>query len=210
MDALYHSTNKIIHEIQQCFQQLNNPGVDSIAVENEIMTKINTVNANCDRLDVLVFKVPAATRQNSKMKVDQLKYDIRHLQTALSMYQQKRQKREMEATEREQLLTRRFQPNSETTIDLDYSLQHNTQMQNAHRGVDEMLSTGNNIINSLRNQRDILKGARTRMLNVGSTLGLSDHTIRLIERRLTDDRYVMFAGMFVTLCIIGLVIYLLA
>jgi Golgi SNAP receptor complex protein 2 len=125
------------------------------------------------------------------------------------MYQQKRQRREMEATEREQLLTRRFQPNSETTIDLDYSLQHNTQMQGAHKGVDEMLLTGNNIMDSLRNQRDLLKGAKTRMLNIGSTLGLSDHTLRLIERRLTEDRYVMFAGMFVTLCIIGLVIYLL-
>mgnify|MGYP003503343167 CR=1 FL=1 len=124
------------------------------------------------------------------------------------MHQQKRQRREMEATERENLLTRRFQPNSETTIDLDYSLQHNTQMQNAHRGVDEMLSTGSNIMDSLKNQRDILKGARSRMITIGNTLGLSDHTIRLIERRLTEDRYVMFAGMFVTLCIIGLVIYL--
>lgn len=45
MDPLYHATNKIIQEIQQCFQQINNPGVDAIAVENEIMTKINNVNA---------------------------------------------------------------------------------------------------------------------------------------------------------------------
>lgn len=45
MDQLYHSTNKVIQEIQQCFQQINNPGVDAIAVENEIMTKISTVNA---------------------------------------------------------------------------------------------------------------------------------------------------------------------
>lgn len=37
---------------------------------------------NCDRLDVLVFKVPAALRQGAKMKVDQLKYDIRHLQVS--------------------------------------------------------------------------------------------------------------------------------
>lgn len=115
----------------------------------------------------------------------------------------------MEVAEREQLLTRRFQPNSETTIDLDYSLQHNTQMQGAHKGVDDMLSTGNNIMDSLRNQRDLLKGARTRMITIGSTLGLSDHTIRLIERRLSEDRKVMFAGMFVTLCIIGIVIYVM-
>lgn len=169
------------------------------------------------------------------MKVDQLKYDVRHLQvsctkvcaipwqfqcnfretdwnefqTALSTYQQKRQRREMEDTEREQLLTRRFQANPETTIDLDYSLQHHTQMTNAHQGVDDMLSTGGNILTSLKNQRDLLKGARTKMVTIGNTLGLSDHTMRMIERRLTEDRYVMFAGMFVTLFIIGLVIYFL-
>lgn len=124
------------------------------------------------------------------------------------MYQQKRQRREAEINEREQLLTRRFQPNSDTTIELDYSLQHNTQMQNAHRGVDDMLSSGGNILDSLRNQRELLKGARTRMISIGNTLGLSDHTIRLIERRLTEDRFVMFAGMIVTLAIIGFVIYL--
>lgn len=115
----------------------------------------------------------------------------------------------MEDTEREQLLTRRFQANPETTIDLDYSLQHHTQMTNAHQGVDDMLSTGGNILTSLRNQRELLKGARTKMVSIGNTLGLSDHTMRMIERRLTEDRYVMFAGMFVTLFIIGLVIYFL-
>lgn len=115
----------------------------------------------------------------------------------------------MEDTEREHLLTRRFQSNDQTTIDLDYSLQHHTQMNNAHQGVDEMLSTGGNILSSLRNQRELLKGARNKMVSIGNTLGLSDHTMRLIERRVREDKWVMLAGMFVTLTIIGLVIYYL-
>lgn len=115
----------------------------------------------------------------------------------------------MEDTEREHLLTRRFQANAETAIDLDYSLQHNTQMNNAHQGVDDMISTGGNILDSLRNQRELLKGARNKMMSIGNTLGLSDHTMRLIERRVSEDKYVMIAGMFVTLFIIGLVIYFL-
>lgn len=41
------------------------------------------IRRNCDRLDVLVFKVPAAMRQSAKMKVDQLKYDVRHLQVRI-------------------------------------------------------------------------------------------------------------------------------
>ena len=37
--------------------------------------------SNCDRLDVLVLKEPPARRQNWKIRVDQLKYDVRHLQS---------------------------------------------------------------------------------------------------------------------------------
>lgn len=44
METLYHSTNNTIQEIQQCFQQLSTPG-DVIALENEILTRIQTVNA---------------------------------------------------------------------------------------------------------------------------------------------------------------------
>lgn len=34
---------------------------------------------NCDRLDVLVLKVPVSQRSSAKVRVDQLKYDARHL-----------------------------------------------------------------------------------------------------------------------------------
>lgn len=130
-----------------------------------------------------------------------------HLQTALQIWQQKRQRREVELTEREQLLNQRFRPNAETSIDIDYSLQHHSSMQNAHHGVDEMLDTGNNVMNSLRSQRDTLKGAHKRIMDIGNTLGLSNHTMKLIERRIKEDKYVLFGGMAVTSCIILLVIY---
>lgn len=45
MEQLYHETNRIIQETQKCFQELNNPKVDSSFVENTIATKIAAVNA---------------------------------------------------------------------------------------------------------------------------------------------------------------------
>lgn len=124
------------------------------------------------------------------------------------MFQQKQQRRTQEANEREQLLSRRFSPNNvETSINLDFSLQQHNAMQNAHQGVDEMLYTGSNVLDNLRSQRDTLKTARTRILDIGNTLGLSNHTMMLIERRIKQDKWVMFGGMFVTLAIIGLVVY---
>lgn len=142
------------------------------------------------------------------MRVDQIKYDLRHLQSSLQMFKEKKQRKQLELSEREQLLSHRFSPNSaETCLDIDYALQHNTQLGNAHRGVDDMIATGSNILSSLVNQRSTLKGAQKRLLTIGSTLGLSNHTMKLIERRFVEDKYIMFGGMFVTLLVIALVIY---
>lgn len=113
----------------------------------------------------------------------------------------------MERSEREQLLSRRFTANSETSIDIDYSLQHHNSMLNAHQGVDEMLNTGHNALENLRSQREKLKGAHKRILDIGNTLGLSNHTMRLIEKRLAEDKYVLYIGMAVTLLIIFIFIY---
>lgn len=134
----------------------------------------------------------------------------------------------MEIKDREQLLNRRFTSNSETTIDLDYSLQHHNSMNNAHQGIDEMLLTGSylhlvfhilccnknqfilghNVLGSLHSQRDTLKGAHRRILDIGNTLGLSNHTMKLIERRIHEDKYVVFGGMAVTtLIIVGIIYY---
>lgn len=158
-------------------------------------------------MDVLLYKVPVAQRQNAKMRVDQLKYDVRHLQAALKLYQDKKARKELELAERENLLNKRFTANSETSIDIDYSLQHHNSMQNAHRGVDEMLWTGSNILDGLKNQRDTLKGAKKRILDFGNTLGLSNQTMKMIERRLVEDKAVMIGGMIVTLLIIVVVVY---
>lgn len=47
MEPLYHETNRVIQEIQQCFQQLNVSQTTSV-VENQIVVKIATVNALVD------------------------------------------------------------------------------------------------------------------------------------------------------------------
>lgn len=80
-------------------------------------------------------------------------------------------------------------------------------MLNAHRGVDDMLMTGSSALENLRSQREKLKGAHKRILDIGNTLGLSNHTMRLIEKRISEDKYVLYIGMAVTLLIIFIFIY---
>ncbi|CAH2099872.1 unnamed protein product [Euphydryas editha] len=204
MESLYHQTSQLIQETSDLFHKLENDP-DGEKIETAIQLKINAINANCEKLDVLVFKTPINQRPMAKMRVDQLKYDNRHIQASLINAQNKRRRREQEKAEREQLLSRRF-GHDHTAITVDYLAQEQNSLQNSHRNVDEMLHTGSNILDTLRYNRETLKGAHRRLIDLANTLGLSNATISLIERRVSQDKYVLFGGMFVTLAVIVIVI----
>ena len=69
---------------------------------------------------------------------------------------------------------------------IDHALQHNTQLHNASQGVDDLLGSGSSILTNLREQKAALKGVQKRILDVASTLGLSNTLIRLIDKRGTQ------------------------
>uniref|UniRef100_A0A1B6IA95 Golgi SNAP receptor complex member 2 n=1 Tax=Homalodisca liturata TaxID=320908 RepID=A0A1B6IA95_9HEMI len=204
MEALYHQTNRLLQETQQCFQDLS---LKNPETEKEIQARIDQITSNCEKLDIMVHKEPISRRQNAKIRVDQLKYDNKHLQAALRSHQHEMYRRQQEEQEREELLSRRFtHTDHDTSIIIDYSVQHNTSLQNANRGVDDMLRSGSGILDSLRDQRNTIKGAQRKILDIASTLGLSNTTMRLIERRAREDKYILFGGMVVTLLVVILVI----
>lgn len=212
METLYHQTNKLVQETQHLFSQLERrtPNLDLKEIENAIESKINLINSNCERLDVLCLKGPISQRQNAKMRVDQLKYDSRHLNAALSNWRNQLYRKQREEAEREALLSRTFTANDHVDIMIDHNAQHNSSLRNAVNGVDGLISHGTEILDNLRSQRITLKGAHKRLIDIGNTLGLSNTTMRLIERRARQDGFILVAGMVITCIVIILVIIYLA
>ncbi|XP_032093150.1 Golgi SNAP receptor complex member 2 isoform X2 [Thamnophis elegans] len=112
MEVLYHQTNKQIHEVQSYMGRLETSDKESVhLVENEIQARIDRIFSNLDRLEIFCSKEPPNKRQNAKLRVDQLKYDIQHLQTGLRNFQHRRYAREQQERQREELLTRTFTTN---------------------------------------------------------------------------------------------------
>ncbi|XP_072926817.1 Golgi SNAP receptor complex member 2 isoform X2 [Hemitrygon akajei] len=112
METLYHQTNKQIHEVQAHMGRLEKADAQSVhLVENEIQARIDQVFSSLERLEILTSKEPPNRRQNAKLRVDQLKYDCQHLQTALKNFQHRRYTREQQDREREELLSRTFTTN---------------------------------------------------------------------------------------------------
>ncbi|KAG9474414.1 Golgi SNAP receptor complex member 2 isoform X2 [Eleutherodactylus coqui] len=112
MEALYHQSNKHVHEVQSQMGRLESSDKQSVhLVENEIQARIDQIFSNLERLEILSSKEPPSKRQNAKLRVDQLKYDVQHLQTALRNFQHRRYAREQQEREREELMTRSYTTN---------------------------------------------------------------------------------------------------
>ncbi|KAJ0001211.1 hypothetical protein NQD34_006231 [Periophthalmus magnuspinnatus] len=213
METLYHQTNKQIQEVQSLMGNLERTDRESVhLLENELFGRIEQIFNQLERLEILASKEPPNRRQNAKLRVDQLKYDTQHIRTALQNFQHRRYTREAQEREREELMSRTFTTNAspiydaDTSIPIDETLQLNSSLHNAHRGMDDLLGSGCGILNGLRDQRGTLKGTHKKMLDVANMLGLSNTVMRLIERRATQDKFIMIGGMLATCVFMFLVI----
>ncbi|XP_071399873.1 Golgi SNAP receptor complex member 2 isoform X2 [Centroberyx affinis] len=161
METLYHQTNKQIQEVQSHMGRLETTDRQSVhLLENDLQSRIDQIFNHLERLEILASKEPPNRRQNAKLRVDQLKYDVQHLQTALRNFQHRRYAREAQDREREELMSRTFTTN----------------------------------------------GTHKKMLDVANMLGLSNTVMRLIERRATQDKFIMIGGMLLTCVFMFLVI----
>ena len=68
--------------------------------------------------------------------------------------------------------------------------------------VDEFNDLAGQVLGSLRGQRSVMKGAHRRVLDVAASLGVSASLMRMIERRATGDKIIVYGGMVLVLGVI--------
>jgi len=68
---------------------------------------------------------------------------------------------------------------------------------NTHSALDDYLARGQAVLNDLGQQREVLKGTQKRLYSVANTLGVSGDTIRMVERRAKEDKWIFAAGVII-------------
>ena len=97
-----------------------------------------------------------------------------------------------------------FAPSKPQSLSLGASPQDFTREQHAFReqnfmtstnaALDEYLERGRAVLGDLGQQREMLKGTQKKLYSVGNTLGISGDTIRMVERRAKQDKWIFWAG----------------
>jgi golgi SNAP receptor complex member 2 len=75
--------------------------------------------------------------------------------------------------------------------------------------LDEFLDRGRAVLGDLGQQREMLKGTQRRLYSVANTLGISGDTIRMVERRAKQDKWIFCSGVVVFIGFCWLVIHFL-
>jgi Golgi SNAP receptor complex protein 2 len=90
-------------------------------------------------------------------------------------------------------------------VAMEALLTERTSLASSHTMMDELASVADNVVHALRDQQGVLKNAHKKVLDLATTLGLSSTLIRIIERRTTADKFLVYGGMVAILAITLLV-----
>ncbi|XP_031101591.1 membrin-11-like [Ipomoea triloba] len=164
---------------------------------------ITQIQSLCSEMDRLWRSIPAKSQRDLwKRKVEQVAEEADSLKDSLDKYYLRNQRRIQEARERAELLGRANGNSSHVLKIFDEEAQAMQSVRSSSKMMEETLATGAAILSKYSEQRDRLKRAQRKALDVLNTLGLSNSLLRLIERRNRTDKWIKYAGMVVTIIIL--------
>lgn len=102
-----------------------------------------------------------------------------------------------------------FGGGAETYTREEHALREQNFFSQANSQIDEFLDRGRAVLGDLGQQREMLKGTQKKLYSVANTLGVSGDTIRMVERRAKQDKWIFWAGAAVFFMFCFLVIYFL-
>ena len=75
-----------------------------------------------------------------------------------------------------------------------HALREQSFLASTNTQIDEFLDRGRAVLADLGQQREVLKGTQRRLYSVANTLGVSGDTIRRVERRARQDKWIFWGG----------------
>lgn len=171
-------------------------------ISQQITQNIQVIQSNISQLDLRANKVAPQRRQQERQKVEQLKYTLQSINASLSSAERRHENELERSRGRDELLNRRYTANDNiatTSVEIgNREAAHAGKLSQAHNDIDGILNGGYQILENLQQDTQVLKGAKTKMLNILNTLGLSNTVMRLIDKRTTQDKFLLYGLMIVS------------
>lgn len=210
LSEIYQSAKKLLMRAQDGIERLerlenstSSGGLDSPELSFVVKKDLSQVLSLCADMDRLWRSVQAKPQRDLwRRKVELVAEEAGSLKESLDRYFARNQRRMKEAQERAELLGRANGDSAHVLRIFDEEAQAMQSVHNSKRMLADSISTGAAILSKYSEQRERLKRAQRKALDVLNTVGLSNAVLRLIERRNRFDRWIKYFGMLITLVIL--------
>jgi Golgi SNAP receptor complex protein 2 len=199
LEELLPEDKRRLHELEMSLAQLEK-GNAFIKV-SDISLGIIEMENRLEALEKIVNKESKNRRIEMRKKVDHLRTTHAHIKSSLESYKRRNYRQDFDL-QRKELYGNAVTSNS---VEIDIELAENTSLRNSTSMVNEYLASGQATLSELQSQRERLKSAQTKVLDVLNLLGVSNSIMRAIERREWTDKWIVMCGMVVTLIFIAFV-----
>ncbi|GAA0174028.1 SNARE protein [Lithospermum erythrorhizon] len=209
LSEVYQNSKRLLIKTRDGLEKLERleytsaSGLGSPELSDLVKGDIVEIQSLCIEMDRLWRSIPAKSQRDLwKRKVEQVAEEADSFKGSLDKYLSRNQRRIQETREREELLGRVNGDGSHVLRIFDDEAQARLSARNSATMLEEAYSTGVAILSKYSEQRDHLKRAQRKALDVLNTLGLSNSVLRLIERRNRVDKWIKYGGMIVTIVIL--------
>ncbi|KAJ5610152.1 GOSR2/Membrin/Bos1 [Penicillium lagena] len=202
------------------------PATSSAALQGQISASLTSLSRTVDDYSALSKKELIQEKQEKAFeRVKNFRNELADYRTQLDQLRKEREEAQS-ATNRSELLGRRphhaatpenpyaqssappsaFAPTSSGLSfgagPSDYNreshaLREQSFFSSTHNQLDDFLDRGRAVLADLGEQREILKGTQRRLYSVANTLGVSGDTIRMVERRARQDKWIFWGGVLI-------------
>ncbi|CAH9134766.1 unnamed protein product [Cuscuta epithymum] len=223
LSELYQSSRRLLLKTRDGLEKLercqytsssasSSSSAPSLAIDSSsnlfdsVRKDITQIQSLCSEMDRLWRSVHAKSQRDLwKRKVEQVAEEADSLKDSLNKYDLYNKRRIQEAQERAELLGRANGSSSHVLRIFDEEAQAMQSVRSSSKMMEEALATGTAILSKYSEQRERLKHAQRKALDVLNTLGLSNSVLRLIERRNRVDKWIKYTGMVVSIIILVVV-----
>lgn len=152
-------------------------------------------------MDELVKLETPEQRETWKRKIGELRMEAQALQQQGQRAEYSARSRYLKDRDELNLRRRKIKSHGDES-DVQNLADEGRSLEQSSFLVGGLLSQGEASLGSLVEQRQRLRGVRSVVSSIGNTLGLTNATMKIIERRDITDAYLVAAGMLVTLLVI--------
>lgn len=199
INELFPKCRKLAYDSRQQLAQVQHGNLPA----SELYLVLEELQRQLDCMDQLSLNETPANREMWKRKIAEIRQESTSLrQQGQAAERELRNRVGSYQREREELMLRRRKRGGGEESEMNDLADEGKSLDQSHLMVNELLNVGEASLTGLVGQRQRLRGVRRVLGGIDNRLGLSQSTMRIIERRDITDAYLVAAGMVVTCLVI--------